>query len=673
MVPLRLIAGLAAIALTANANASPHGGQYRGPFPGIPRARQPVAHPPSPGPRVGGPTTPRAPSMPTAPAVLPGPSGPLPTPTTGAGTGTADLSPDTVDWRTWWEFNKDPFLEQRSAAQAAPVTGSDDFYIGTRRSEARFDVLELTDDDRRDRIVPALHRLIDDERQRDVQSACLIALGKLGMDAPGVDLDAVIAQRIARDDQEVRETAVLALGIAGRASALPKLAALLGDDEAGRRMVGRRVDERTRAFAAYALGLCARASDDAAQKQQVHDLLWGVLQDRKEQGFEVRTAAVTGLGLLRGDVAGARHLRIAWQTVDELLAWFERDLGAGDELVQAHAPIAIARLLGRGTSTAHQRCKQRFAAAFAQKPKRGVAILQSAALALGMLCVPEEPSGVPSSRPRNEDEASAKALVDFYGDGVDRQARYFALLALGRIGGAANRERLRDVYAHSRRSTDRSWAALALGLCVGQAAALGEIDQSSGRLLLGDLEDEPNDERRGALAIAIGLAGYTPAVPRIQRILQDEENRTELAGYLCVALALLGDRSSTPQLQAIVERSLRRPTLLQQAAVALGRLGDRDTNNVLLSMLGKSESTATLAALAQAIGQIGDRRAIEPLVAMSADANLTQLARAFVAAALGGVGDKQALPFNVPISVDCNYAANVDTLTNGASGILDIL
>jgi HEAT repeat protein len=93
----------------------------------------------------------------------------------------------------------------------------------------------------------------------------------------------------------------------------------------------------------------------------------------------------------------------------------------------------------------------------------------------------------------------------------------------------------------------------------------------------------------------------------------------------------------------------------------------------LLAMMKDAESAAVLAAIAVAIGRIGDRRAIEPLVGMTRDADLTKLARAFVAAALGGVGDKDPLPWNVPLSVDCNYAASVDTLTNGSTGVLDIL
>jgi HEAT repeat protein len=74
-----------------------------------------------------------------------------------------------------------------------------------------------------------------------------------------------------------------------------------------------------------------------------------------------------------------------------------------------------------------------------------------------------------------------------------------------------------------------------------------------------------------------------------------------------------------------------------------------------------------------ALGAIKDRRSIEPLIAALRDESRPKLARAFAAAGLGGIGDKDPLPWNTPIAVDCNYMATVDTLTNGQSGVLDIL
>ena len=72
-------------------------------------------------------------------------------------------------------------------------------------------------------------------------------------------------------------------------------------------------------------------------------------------------------------------------------------------------------------------------------------------------------------------------------------------------------------------------------------------------------------------------------------------------------------------------------------------------------------------------GVAQNRERIDALIAASADEEVPKLGRAFVAAALGGVGDKDPLPWHLPLSVDANYSSPVDTLTNGATGILDIL
>lgn len=612
------------------------------------------------GPPTGGPrppaANPRVPTLPGAPVVPPG-AAPV---TPGPG---PESMPDLTRWDLWWEFNKDPFV-QRRAVEGGPVSGSDDYYLGNRRAGVRDDVLSVTNRDRTDRIVPALAKLLANERNRDITSACLVALGKVGRDAPGVDLEAVLAERIARDDQEVRETAVLSLGIAGRQRAFPLLASLLCDDAEGRRLVGRsEVTGRTRAFAAYALGMLARRSEVAAERQQVHDLLVPLLREDRASNRELRVAVVTALGLMR-QAGGSATQRLVWQTTEDLLAYFQGDLGRGEEVVQAHAPIAMARLLGRGHSELHRRCQEALLAVLADKPRRGPAVQQSAAIALGELVDLEAGTAT---------EASLQALRQYFERGHDRMARNFALIALGRIGGDANRQWLLQTFVRTNRSLDRAWLALALGLVGAQAADANRHDLPVARLLLDELERQSNQEVRCALAVAVGLCRDGDAAPRMQALLRSHEGNERLAGYLAIGLGLLGDQSSVPVLTAVLERSLRRPLLLQQCAIALGRLGDRDAALQLVRLMQEHDSVAVLAAVAGGLGRIGDRRAIEPLCQLLEDQEMTKLARAFVAAALGAIGDKELLRWNVPLAVDCNYAAAVDTLTNGASGILDIL
>ena len=619
-----------------------HGGQYRGP--GDPTVPPPGGRVPG-GPSTGGPANPS-----------------VGAPTTGSGPAITE----EVSWQAWWEFNKDEFLQLGTLAQNGPTTGSDDFYLGPRRTEVAFDAMQPTLLDLRERIVPALVQLMGRERNRDIQSACAMALGKIGLDATGIDITQVLCGLVARDDQEVRETAVLAIGVAARPQALPVLLSLLRDDAQGRKLAARNeVGDRTRAYAAYGLGFLARRSEDSAVKGEVHDALLAIVRDKTIQHRDLRSAAVCGLGLLIAEPERSAHKRLAWQTVEELLAWYQLDLGRGDETIQAQVPVAIGRLLGRGTSPVHEHCKEQFVVEFSATNRRSNAILQSAALALGMLCQPAEVHA--------KDAAFSHGLRQHYERGVDKLSRYYALMALGRIGGEANKQWLLQAYTRGHKATERPWIVLAMGLIAQAAARTGDPDEALARMLMDEMPHAPKQVPQAAYAVAIGMTGDRAAVAFLLRHMRENELQEQLSGYTCVGLALLGDPVAAPLLAEVMERSQRRPFLLLQAAVGLGRIGDKVATQRLLDMMARSESVVVLAAIATAIGQIGDKRAIDPLIAVTKNDEVTKLARAFAAAALGGVGDRSVLPWNAPLSRDSNYGAPVDTLMNGSTGVLDIL
>ena len=623
--------------LLCAASAFAHGGQYRGPagtvLPPVGRAGRGL---------------------------------PAPGPTTGA----RDLVPFSRTWQTWWEFNKEPFLTQQVRGAEAPITGSDDFYLGARRGGRTVDVLQTTDADRVETVIPALAALLDRDRNRDVQSACLVALGKVGKDgrsadgAP-IDLEQLISSRVQRGNQEVRETAVLALGIAGSPESFGLLRHLFEDTPEGRKLADRaEVRKRTRAYAGYGLGLLARRTGDPKLAQQIYDVLAAALLDDDYDDRDLKVAIVSAIGVLRADVTRSADKRLAWEAVEHLASWFVRDLGATEESLQAHAPVAIARLLGRGTSHVHRRVKELLASTLNARKRRGAPILQSCAIALGMLSAPVEANP--------EDGVFSAALREHHARGKDQTARQLAIISLGRIGGASNREYLATAYGRAS-ANFKPWAAIALGLQARPKAAAGKPDVVIGDLLLDDLEDAGTTELRSALAVAVGLTGLGDAAPTMLRLLRQHEGDQWSAGYLAIGLGLLRDDKAASTLAEIMARSRRRPFVLQQCAVALGMLGDQLANDQLMLLFEESESEAVLAAVASAIGRIGDRRAIEGLVARAADNELTKLSRAFVAAALGGVADKDKLPWNVPLSVDVNYATGIDTMTNGTTGVLDIL
>ena len=208
--------------LAASLNA--HGGQYRGPGDVVPpgpggggntgRPSGPTTGGPS-GPTTGGPAGP-ATGGPAGPSTggPSGPGGPV-GPTTGGGRGIR-LSDDLTDWSFWWEFNKDPFIRLReSVLRGGPETGSDDFYLGSTRKSNSRNSLKPSERDIQENILPSLKKAIDSTEQRDIVTACMIALAKVGKNHSEFKLIDVFKKRLDSHNQEVRETAALAMGIAG--------------------------------------------------------------------------------------------------------------------------------------------------------------------------------------------------------------------------------------------------------------------------------------------------------------------------------------------------------------------------------------------------------------------------------------------------------------------------
>ena len=667
-----------------------HGGQYVGP---------PDIVPPNPGGgrstgQPAGPTT-GQPAGPKAPA----PSGPVTpgagNPTTGgrpspkgsaqpARTGPRgiELTDDLTQWDIWWEMNKNPYLRLREAVHAGPVqTGDDVFWLGNTRRVVAQDLLAPTKEEIRDGILPALKRAMDSTKQRDITSSCMVAMAKIGQNHPDFRLIDVFAPRLRAHDQEVRETAALALGIAAIAEQdeLELLMGLVRDDAGGRAASGGPVNDRTRAFALYGLGLLCHATTNLAVKRKAFDAQRGLLVDDSVGDRNIKVAAILGISLLNLDGSVNEDRALLTEALTALEAYFRLDLGPGQQLIQSHVPTAIARLIGRD----HERAahfKELFAAELRTlgKGKRSSDDLaRSCALALGQLAMPFEDEKA-ADQP---DNAYSELLLQTYREHKDMQTRYFAALALGQIGGTANRVALLKEFDKGSKALERPWLALSLGVFTfgrqqaqRRAGNAVEIDSEISATLHRAFASSKEPGQRSALAVALGLTKTAAAAPELRQMLLEEQHQEQLAGYLCIGLALMNDRESQETIRGVVSRSARRSTLLQQAAIALGKLGDKQVTDQLQGMLTDGEpNVAKLAAVASSLGFIGDRRTIEPLTKMLFDDRLGELSRAFAAVALGGVADKEDLPWNTKISCNLNYRAAVETLTNQQSGILDIL
>lgn len=658
------------------APAFAHGGQYRGPDDVVPPDARNPGRPPTP--RPPGNRPPNQPDKPQTgdPRFTP-PPGPSGRPQTGSDRNPTrtprgvDPGPDLTKWQYWWEFNKDPYLNLKEAVHSlGVVSGSDLHYMGKGASLGR-DTLRPSTSDILERVLPGLQRMIDGTTQRDIVSAAMVAMAKIGADHPARNIRIldVFRARLRVDDQEVRETAALAMGISQMPAAVADLTALAQDSAEGRRLTDRgEVDDRTRAFACHGLGLIAHASSDVALKRRVLDAVRDLVTGERTQSRDLRVAAIQTLRLLRPDPDGSQEEQALHRDVLDLLwSYYDREVGPGEQIIQAHVPAALAGLLGRGASPAHARAKARFRADLqpAEGRRVGANLMQSAALALGQTCTPQ-------------DARERESLLQAGRGARDAQTRYFALLALGQIGGEHARSELLQLYGRARESLEKPWLALALGVLAHHALLAtgpgGEPDEEIGRALLAGLRDTANPEAAGATAVALGLARHAPAADVLLDSLAETRGKDELQGYLCIGLALLGEPRAVNPIRDIVAGAVRRPELLKQAAVALGRLGDKSVVDQLEAQLSApDQNLAKFSAIATAYGFIGDQRTLEPLLRFLFDPSKTDLARAFAAAALGSVADKELLPWNSKIAVGLNYRAAVETLTNQVNGILDIL
>jgi HEAT repeat protein len=515
-------------------------------------------------------------------------------------------------------------------------------------------------------VLPALARLLGRTEQRDVVTAGMVAMAKIGRDHSDFRLGpSVFAPRLRSHDQEVRETAALALGIAGLAGdgQIELLADLARDAAAGRKACGRaEVDGRTRAFACYALGLFARGGASVAERFRAVAPLVELVRSTELKHRDVESAAILALGLLGGEGPGAAALRAL--AVDALADRLERRTRAGDEYAQAQAPVAIARLLDPSSAAADV-WRRRFADEL-QDRRRGIVMAQSCALALGALCRP-------CADDRDADASTCAVLLRAWREHGDAQTRNFAIMGLGRSRGAHQRELLLAQLDAAGKAVELPWVALALGVHASGRRQAGAVDRTVAAALRDHLQRVKNPGSLGALAIAVGLCGDPAALDDLRLLLLETSDET-LAGHACIGLALLGDRSVVPDLQGVLRSAARRPVLLQKAAIGLGVLGDKSAADELLGMMrGGEPSLARLSAVAVALGFIGDRRTLAPLLQLCDDESLTALTRAFGVAALGGVCDRHRLPWNTDLRDFANYRATVDTLWDGSAGVLDIL
>ncbi len=657
-----------------------HGGTYSGP--------------PSttPGQTPSGPRTPGG-----------GPGGPI---TPGDLQGTGD---DLTQWQYWWALNQAPYLLLKSHVYAgAVVTGSDEYYLGKGSKDNAREALRVSTSTIRTVIAPQLLEALRTESSNDIQSSCMIALAKIG-DPEGPaggsvlarEIQHEIAKRLVYPSQELAETAAVALGITGSRENIPLLTAVLENDLAQLRRLDLPVIEtvsvRTRAFAAYGLGLIgyrANEYDRLVINVILRKLLEG--EGRSMAQRDVPAACLTAIGLAplsidktEFDYRNPRKARASGVLASRqdqlhfLLSYYTDD--SNNSLTRAQVPTAMARLLRSGELPPEFALRSAVAKALMQSLAEGskddTAMQQSCILALGVIgdC-DEDPL----------DESIRSTLMRVKETLTDQQARRFALIALAQsaghpgpgLGDPIQGVNTRDAGENARRfllaelskkSPIRPWAGLALAVLERSLDDARQASSSDAKLVLRlCLAEARTPDDLGVFAIACGVVRDLGAKEILLKHLATVRD-VEARGHTAIALGLLNEQSAIAPIEDIVKHSKYQGELLRSAAIALSLLDDKQVVPDLIAMLSSATSLSSQAAISRALGTIGDSRSVSALVDLLHNNQATDLARAFGAVALGIVADKEDLPWNAKIGVGSNYRANTASLTDGKGGILDIL
>jgi hypothetical protein len=673
---------LAALALTPTL-ASGHGGVYVPP-PDVPTQKSGIPDPSKPpgfggSPVLGGPNS-----------GGPGPSNPL---TPG---GFAAVGPDTTRWTWWWEFHRAPYLElRRHVLGADPLSGGGDF-LG-QGSNAGF-ALVPTPARIRGEVVPALVRVLKGEGNPDLLSSALIALARVCDDLEEDDRrDAAghIRPFLRDGSRELAEAATLALGILGHEPSAPLLAALARDDSFARSILHKsEVPARTRAFAAYALGLLAGESRrEDVRRYAIHELARILESDRDSPQGDLAAACILAFGLVplepaagaddsSGDAppSAGRAAQIAFLT--EILADRRRS-----DFARAQVPLSIARLAAAPAAPAAaageadaRLAELRRASAkllldrLAPMRREPNGVVQSSVVGLGLLVDDDDDSF---------DVEARRTLRTIDSDQRDRGARRFARIALARSAarsgsgpadGTADVRRFLLAELAKGSSDERAWAALALGVLERGRIDAGELpERSVAAALRAALGSAKAPDEVGSCAIALGLLRDPDAEGELLARLRDVRD-DEARGQVALALGMIGARATTAELQRLVDGSAYRPLTLREAASGLALLGDKSTLPRLLAQLKDSRSLASQAALAQAIGLVGDARGFADLAELIADESISAGARAFAVVALGLSADLDPLPWSVPLALHGNHLTAPVTLYDDLGlGVLNLL
>lgn len=543
----------------------------------------------------GDPSRGAAGGSPFAPTGNPGGvSGSAPRPPAGVrgSSGLTVVDFNAVGWARWWFANRSLLLRWSARAAARP-----DGPVTPSATMGR----HLGDPLWRAKAQAALTKALSSDN-RSIASAAAVALGKSGDPEEAAALVRVLLDE--ERPQTVREGAALGLGL------LPR------DAERGGRLALRTLEDlgsnpretdRLRAMCVYALGL---RGDTASIPYLLEAAAGGGAT------WDIPAAGVSALGL-----AGHEML------LPDLLDMLEgpRRARNREAVRRAYAAQALA-MLGdvRAVPTLRE------AALDTEEHAR-----RSAVLALGAVA-------------DASDDKTTDVLLHQLNNSRDIATRCVAALSLGRIGSERAAPALR--YSYRKGSLRlRPFAAIGLGLLARHAGL-----EDSTQCLLYDLRNRADPQLRASLCVAVGLAAEKGAASILGDIVEGDDP-IGLRAHAAFSLGLIGEREESPELLRRVLSETRAPELQREVSLALGLLGDRAALGILEGLVRHGGSAYVQGSAAVAVGRIGGKESVDPLVSLLEDELEPDMGRAMAAVGLGLVLDRSEGRRMARIAGDLNW------------------
>ena len=639
------------------------GGSARSPVSPAAQCAPGRTHPAVPAtPAPAGRAAPERPPPPPSRGGAASPSPPLavPAPTPTAVTGLRTIL-DERSWAMWWDYNGGAWSEPGSLVEL-PATRAGE---GTRSEELGGGAAIHAE------VVPSILSELAREPDARFVRAALFALARIGEPPEGASNGEVpsvllaIRPWLASPDRHLRDVAVIALGVLASNDAAVLLAELLGDTPEGARLGGARsVPERTRALAAYGLGLLGELrGDPATSRYAVHHLV-NALEGASSHA-DLQIACVIALGM--ADPAPADAL------LEYLLARFLDE--RAPKGVRRHAPTAMARLCAGASHEVVDRVVTGLVETVRRTPRVEPELARSAVLALGRL----------GDSDGDAEDVEIRAALMRAMQSRDHLVRCFAGMALAEaasrpgVGTGAPLEGERDaarflVHHLARgKSRQKPWAGLALGVLGHRLREEGRrVERDAADALWSAVTSSRSPEDGAAYSLAVALLGDGRARSRVLENLgrfQDPLSR----GHAATALGLLGDPRDVEVLTRLMDEAGSDPLVLEAAAVGRALLGDAGVVDDLLARLEGCDDWVSLMGVAGALARTRDPRAITPLAVVLADAERSAWEKSLAVEALGRIADKApGLPWRERIASGLDYADSSAVLSDrSGTGVLD--